>query len=155
MEHEEAQFFEPQKKCRLICSERQFTSSAMRRLSTGFLGRATSSLSKVKATLGQGPMRKFSCLVGPWSELCQRVSVEKEYCNLRVEDVSFFAFYKDESMCAMRSALSVPIQMWKSTFMSWSFHVRLGICISFHDSFITSAETKGLDWKTHKLSKCS
>ena len=34
---------------------------------------------------------------------------------------SFFTFCTDESMCAMRSAFLVPIQMWKSTFMSWSF----------------------------------
>ena len=34
---------------------------------------------------------------------------------------SFFTLCTDESMCAMRSALLVPIQMWKSTFMSWSF----------------------------------
>ena len=34
-------------------------------------------------------------------------------------------------------------------------HVRLGISISFDDSFIASAETKGLDWKTHELPKCS
>ena len=34
---------------------------------------------------------------------------------------SFFTFYTDESICARRSAFLVPIQMWKSTFMSWSF----------------------------------
>ena len=30
-------------------------------------------------------------------------------------------------------------------------HVRLGISISFDDSFIASAETKGLDWETHDV----
>ena len=34
-------------------------------------------------------------------------------------------------------------------------HVRLGICISFDDSFIASAESMELDWKTHELPKCS
>ena len=34
---------------------------------------------------------------------------------------SFFIFFTRMNQCAMRSALLVPIQMWKSTFMSWSF----------------------------------
>ena len=59
---------------------------------------------------------------------------------------SFFTLCTDESMCAMRSALlNVEID----------FHVRLDICISFDDSFIVSAGTNGLDWKTHELPKCS
>ena len=59
---------------------------------------------------------------------------------------SFFTLCTDESMCSMRSALlNVEVDV----------HVRLDICISFDDSFIASAEIKGLDWKTHELPKCS
>ena len=105
--------FEPQKKRRLICSDRQFISSAMGRLSTGFLGRHR--LSKVKATLAQGPMRKFQLPLsvgGP--NLRQRVSVEKE-CNLRVDDVIPF-------LHTLHGWINVqwdlPFWMWKSTFIS-------------------------------------
>ena len=50
------------------------------------------------------------------------------------------------NQCAMRFALlNVEVDV----------HVRLDICTSFDDSFIASAETKGMDWKTHELPKCS
>ena len=49
----------------------------------------------------------------------------------------------------------LPFWMWKSTFMSWSFMSVLTSASVSDDSFIASAETKGLDWKTHELSKCS
>ena len=138
--------FEPLKKRRHICRERQFTSSAMGRLSTGFLGRVTSSLSKVKAALAQGPMRKFSCL-------CRLVVRTSSTCLCWKRILypscwrcpSFFTFFhgwinvcNEISPFECGSRRSCP---------SWHLH---------HDgSFIVSAETKGLDWKTHELPKCS
>ena len=76
------------------------------------------SLFKVKAILAQSPMRKFSCLLSVGGPNFVNVSLLKKNT---VTFASFFTLCTDESMCAMRCALSVPIQMWKSTFMSWSF----------------------------------
>ena len=66
VEHEEAQFSSHMKKRRLIGFAVSDNSHPVPwelwLCRTGFLGRATSSLSKVKATLVHGRVRKFSCL---------------------------------------------------------------------------------------------
>ena len=105
----------------------------------------TSSLYKVKATLAHWPSAKVLLLSPVGEPKFVNVSLLKKNIVTFVMTMSstFFTFYTDESMCAMRSALLVPIQMWKSTFMSWSFMFRFDICISSDDSFIASAETKG------------
>ena len=73
----------------------------------------TSSLSKFKATLAHGRVRKFGCFCRSVVRSSSTCLLKKNIVTLVLTMSSFFTFYTDESMCAMRSALLVPIQMWK------------------------------------------
>ena len=83
----------------------------------------TSSLYKVKAILAHWPSAKVLLLAPVGEPKFVNVSLLKKNIVTFVMTMSssFFTLCTDESMCAMKSALLVPIQMWKSTFMSWSF----------------------------------
>ena len=117
----------------------------LRSLSTGFLGRHRLSPKLKRLWYPSVKVLLFLSVGGP---NFVNVSLLKKNIVIFVLSMSssFFTLCTDESMCAMRSAL-LHVEI--------DFHVRLDICISFDDSFIASAETKVLDWKTHELPKCS
>ena len=60
----------------------------LRSLSTGFLGRHRLS-PNLKRLWHMAECESSVASVGRWSGLRQRVFVEKEYCNLRVDDDQF------------------------------------------------------------------
>ena len=80
-----------------------------------FLGGLPRVSPKLKRLLHKVQCESSVAFVGWWSELRQRVSVEKEYCNLRVDDVIQF-------LHTLHGWINVqwdlPFSLWKSTFMS-------------------------------------